>query len=284
MCFSDVSGNTMLRPTCVFRPFGDTTQGASSMPSAVLVDLEIGRYQNAWCYFPHWQLYPGSFFVTAKAVEDYGAVSTNNSNYAVYGGYYQQISNTLTLAAPPVLSPASLTETADPPLYSPSSTVNTYLKTYALTTSFSSGSTQPIAYIDFQKGGITPDVRLCQKTFFIQCRVYTRLIKVMVVQYLANTVSTTALVIDSNYVFDTYLPKHQESGSNTDYAVVVRVAANSANSVFTHSGTLSRNSAALVPTSVDMWVVHEPTTGTNHSQRPNNLIISFTLTNPNDTF
>lgn len=204
--------NLQVSPQCLYRPNTNTYMPPSNtfMPAAILIDLEIKRYLNARCYFPEWKLYAGDFFLTAKVVNDEGAVSTNNTNYSAYGGYFHQISNTITISStPPGLLSLSLLEFSSPGIYTPSASTHTYLDTYSLSATFSSSSTQPIVYIDFQKAGIIPDSKFCNKTFFIQCRVYRTLRHVLVGQYLGSWSSSSTLVIDSNYQFTVSLPSHQ---------------------------------------------------------------------------
>lgn len=69
------------------------------MYGSIVIDLEIVQFLNARCFFPEWKLYAGPLYVTAKLVNDFGSQSSNNSDYTHYGGYFQQISNTLTISA-----------------------------------------------------------------------------------------------------------------------------------------------------------------------------------------
>jgi len=135
------------------------------------------------------------------------------TNYLYYGGFYQTISNNVSFAAT-ATNTATLIETSNPSLYGNTSFVNTFLNDYTLTTTFPASSVQPIIYIDFQKGGIIPNAQFCTNTFFLQCRVYTTLRHILVAQFKSSFAAPSNLVIDSNFAFFTYLPKHQESGTN----------------------------------------------------------------------
>lgn len=242
---------------CVYRPSTNTNMPPANtfMPAAIVIDLEIKRYLSARCYFPEWRLYAGNFFMTAKVVNDEGGVSTNNTNYLAYGGYFHQISNTISISSvSPGLQSLSLVEFASPTVYSPWTTTHTYLDSYSLSATFSSSSSQPIIYIDFQKAGIVPDTKFCNKTFFIQCRVYSRLRHILVGQYLASWSSSSTLVIDSNYQFRVYLPSHQEAGVDADYALIMRVISDPTNQAFTHKSSKLRTLSSLVPTSIDVSI------------------------------
>lgn len=92
--------------------------------------------------------------------------------------------------------------------------MNTLQSDYTLRITAPLNLVQPIVYIDFQKGGIIPDDRLCNNTFFLYCRVYTTYRHILVAKYKLTYSSGTDMLIDSNFAFTTSLPKHWEYGTN----------------------------------------------------------------------
>jgi hypothetical protein len=76
-------------------------------------------------------------------------------------------------------------------------------------------------YIDFQKGEIIPDIRLCNNTFFLYCRVYTTYCHILVVKCKLTYSSGSDMLIDSNFTFTTSFPKHWEYGKNSEYDLIV---------------------------------------------------------------
>jgi hypothetical protein len=127
-CVSDLNPATVLSPNCLFRP-GTLT----GMMSAITVNMEVSLLLGAYCYFPHWYITNGSLMLTAKLMNDEGGYPTYYTNRQLYSAYYQMASNTLTFTTSPVISPALVSETSNPALYSPTTFVNTFLQDYTLT-------------------------------------------------------------------------------------------------------------------------------------------------------
>lgn len=96
-------------------------------------------------------------------------------------------------------------------------------------------------------------------------------------QFKSSFTGTTTLVLDSNFAFFTYLPKHQESGTDFDYNLQARVIASSSDGYYSFKGNVSRTAANLLPTSISVTVNKELTTGTLAAGQATNIIISFDL-------
>jgi len=148
--------------------------------------------------------------ITTKLINDKSSYPYIYNSFTTYASYFVSTSNTFSLALPATLSTATLTEFSFPSIYNPIVYVNTFVQNYNLTINFPANSNQPIVYIDFQKGGIKPDQLMCTNTYFIQCRVYSKIRNILVAQFHASwTGGSTDLNFNSNYAYFLYLPKHQ---------------------------------------------------------------------------
>jgi len=99
----------------------------------------------------------------------------------------------------------------------------------------------------------------------------------MVAQFKSSFAGSSSLVLDSNFAFFTYLPKHQETGTNYDYNLQARVLLSSTDNYYTYKGNISRVAANLLPTNISVTVTQEMATGTLLAGQSTNIIISFSL-------
>jgi hypothetical protein len=235
--------------TCYFRDVGLT-----SLNAAITIDIQLTTFMSATCYFPEWKIVAGSVSVTAKLTNDYGGFPSYYSTYTAYAGFYSTPSNTLTFTNAAVLPAATLTETSTPTIYSPTSQVNTFQVDYTLSIAVPQATNQAIVYIDFQKGGIVPDLNLCTNTYFLFCRVYKTLRRIMIAQFKLPTTAGGTLLLNSNFNFNTYLPTNWEYGTNAEYGIVTRVIQTSTDNYYSFKGTFGRTAANLLPTPINVTV------------------------------
>lgn len=202
-CVTDNAPGVTLDQTCYFRDVG-----LSSLYTAITIDIQLAYWMSATCYFPEWKITAGTLSVTAKLTNDYGGFPSSYTTYTTYGSYYQTISNSILFSNAATLTTATITESSTPTIYSPTSQVNTFQNDYTLTISLPQSTAQAIVYVDFQKGGIIPSMQLCTTTYFLFCRIYTKLRHIMIAQFKLSTSAGGSLVFDSNFLFNTYLPTH----------------------------------------------------------------------------
>lgn len=174
---------------------------------------------------------------------------------------------------------AALTETSTPPIYSPTSQVNTFQVDYSLSIALAQASNQAIVYVDFQKGGIIPDLNLCTNTYFLFCRIYKTLRHILIAQFKLPTSAGGSLLFNSNFNFNTYLPTHWEYGTDAEYVIVARVIQTSTDNFYSFKGTYGRTAANLLPTPINVTVIPERTTGSLLSGFTTNILISFNISN-----
>jgi hypothetical protein len=139
--------------------------------------------------------------VTAKLVN----VGTNSANYPNNPSSYDSLYSTSTVTGVHFVSagiPNAFTAIEDPVLFHDYSNVSGW-STYTIGTGFnmfnvSNGYTlnvtfptllnQPIFYVNFQKGGPTPNAAFCSDTtVYAWYRLYTTYRRIMIVQFLSST-------------------------------------------------------------------------------------------------
>jgi hypothetical protein len=96
-------------------------------------------------------------------------------------------------------------------MYNINAYVNTAYTNYLLNIDLGAVSlNQPYIYIDFQKGGIKPDLRLCSTGAFIVCRIYKTFRRIMIAQFSSSFSPSTLLTFSNGGGYFIYLPKQQQ--------------------------------------------------------------------------
>jgi hypothetical protein len=76
----------------------------------------------------------------------------------------------------------------------------------------------------------------------------------MIAQFKLPTSAGGTLLLNSNFLFNTYLPTHWEYGINSDYAVIARVIQSSTDNFYSFKGTFPRTALNLLPTPINVTV------------------------------
>ena len=182
----------------------------------------MGVSDTATCYFPEWTNSVLSLSFTVKLIDDVGGFPALHTAYSLSSGLFSTQSNIFQFTTATPIPSFIVSEATNPSIYSPTTEVETIVKDYKLTMSVPILTDKPYIYINFQKGGIIPDVQLCTNTFFLKCRIYTKLIHILIAQY-KSTAASTNLVLNSNYIFNTLIPSHIEPGTNDQYRIIAKV-------------------------------------------------------------
>lgn len=166
-----------------------------------------------------------------------------------------------------ITSMSALTETPD--FYATATNVgSSFTGSYSLTGSWGSALSTPYIYINFLSAGPIPITNFCSNlNVFLQCRVYTNYLYLVVAQLKSTSVTSFTL---SNSGAALLYPPSQTSLSNYGANVYVGVG------TWQYSKSLTRAQSSLTPiSSTGIFNVYADQYGSTKSSYQTNLFFSF---------
>lgn len=245
---------------------------------AILISsVNVQQTQDVICFFPEFKI-PTSTTFTAEFKLVYGDVHPPELTTVTtkYSSLYRTTSGSVSYGTTPSMSLPnfnSLTET--PNFYaSPTNVGSTYSGTYSLFGSWAANLNSPYIYINFQSAGPIPITNFCSDlNVFLQCRVYTNLVYLVVAQLKSTSVSSFNISNSGNSLS---YPPSQTSLSNYGARIYVGVG------TWQYSTTISRSMSSLTPISTSsLFRIYSEMYGSNKAGYHTNIFFSF---DPNGQF
>jgi len=211
------------------------------------------------------------FYVEFKLVYGNNYPPELTSTTTKYSSLYRTQSNTLTFsgASPTMGLPAFSTINETPNFYASATNVGSTLSgTYNLTGSWGSSLSTPYVYINFLSAGPIPVFSFCSDSnTFLQCRVYTSYINVMVAQLKSTSVTSFTLQPGSSTL--SYPPSQFSVSSN--YGANIYVGAGS----WQYSTAISRSMSNLTPISTNTFLVYSDIYGSTRASYQTNIYFAI---------
>ena len=183
---------------------------------------------------------------------------------------YRKTSNTLTFGTTPTMTITSMSGfTETPNFYASATNVgSSFTGSYSLTGSWSGALSTPYIYINFLSAGPIPISNFCSDlNVFLQCRVYTNYLYLVVAQLKSTSAKSFTL---SNSGAALLYPPSKTSLANYGANVYVGVG------TWQYSRTLSRTQSNLSPISATgIFNVYADQYGSTKSSYQTNLYFSF---------
>lgn len=177
-----------------------------------------------------------------------------------YASMYRKTSNTLNFAGSSPTTPASgLSTLSETNFYPTAVTVGSvFSSTYSVTGSWGSALSTPYVYINYRKGGPIPTTSFCSDAnIFLECRVFTRYVNLVVAKIKSTSVQSFSM---SRGSMDIYYPGSQYSDSSL-FSTVVFVGT----SQWSYSSAISRSQSNLVPISTNTFLVYSDLYGSSRA-------------------
>jgi hypothetical protein len=224
------------------------------------------------CFFPEFTVSAGmSFYVEFKLIYGNNYPPELTTTTTKYSSLYRTQSNTLTFSgASPTMTLTGFSGISETPnFYASAATVGTSLSgTYSLTGSWGAALNTPYVYINFLAAGPIPVFSFCSDSnVFLQCRVYTSFINVMVAQLKSSSVSSFTFQPGSSTL---YYPPSQYSVSGY-YGVNIYVGSGN----WQYSTTISRSMGNLVPINSNTFLVYSDTYGSSRASYQTNVYFAI---------
>ena len=188
-----------------------------------------------------------------------------------YSSVFRVQSNTLTFSgSSPDMTMTGFSSLSESPNFYPSATnVGSEMSSsYTLSGSWGSNLNTPFVYISFRSAGPVPVYSFCSDSnTFLQCRVYTGVVNVMVAQLKSTSANSFSL---SNGASVLKYPSSQFSISS-QYNALIYVGT----SEWYYSTSISRNINSLTPISTNTFKVYSDKYGSSKSNYAANMFLVF---------
>ena len=149
---------------------------------------------------------------------------------------------------------------------------SSFTGTYTLSGSWSGALSTPYMYINFKSAGPIPISSFCSdQTIFLQCRVYTSLVYIVVAQLKSTSISSYSISNGGNAL--SYPPSQFSVSSN--YGATIYIGSSGQ---WSYSSSLGRSQSSLTPISSNSFLVYSDVYGSRRSSYQTNIFISV---NPN---
>lgn len=238
---------------------------------AILINANVQQNQDLRCFFPEFRVAASSSVqVEFKLIDGDVYPPDLVGTTTKYNSLYRVTSNTLSFGTTPTMSLtgfSTLTET--PNFYATATNVgSTFSAAYSLFGSWSAGLNSPNLYINFLSAGPIPVNNFCSDSnVFLQCRVYTNLVYVVVAQLRSTSASSFNI---SNSGATLLYPPSQTSLSN--YGANIYVGVNN----WQYITSISRSMSSLTPISTaGIFNVYSDRYGSTKTGYNTNLFFSF---------
>jgi hypothetical protein len=203
-----------------YRRLPNTVVGSGTFPNyAITIDHAASKNNDIKCYFPEFFLTSGmSFSVKFKRIYGDSYPIDIISGTSEYFSMFTVTSNTLTfsganpsMGSPYVYGWNSLSDN----LYSAAVNVGTkFTGIYSLSGDWNASLSSPYLYLNLYKAGPIPVFSFCSDSnVYFECRVYNKLINVVVARLKSTSVGSFAMTQGSD---DLYYPFSQSSQSTFD--------------------------------------------------------------------
>lgn len=144
---------------------------------------------------------------------------------------------------------------------------STFTGTYTLSGSWGGALSTPFIYINFKSAGPIPINSFCSDpTIFLQCRVYTSLVYIVVAQLKSTSTSSYSISNSGNSL--SYPPSQFSLSSN--YGATIYVGS----SQWSYSSTISRSKSSLAPISTNSFLVYSDVYGSGRAAYQTNIFFS----------
>jgi hypothetical protein len=187
-----------------------------------------------------------------------------------YSSLYRVTSNTLSFGSTPTFSLTNLNPlTETPDFYASATNVGTsYSGSYSLYGAWSTGLSSPYIYINFLSAGPIPIYSFCSDlNTFLQCRVYSNLVYIVVAQLKSASATSFTLSNGGNSLL---YPPSQTSLSNYGANIYVGVGN------WQYSTTIPRSQSSLTPLSTSgILNVYSDKYGSTRASYQTNIFFSF---------
>jgi hypothetical protein len=259
-------------------PVADTTckrrlPSGSFTNYAILIGASASTNQDLTCFLPEFGIAADmSFRVEFKLVYEDNYPGERYSGSTVYSSLFRVQSNTLSFSG---LTPnmnttyvSAFTSSEGTILYASVTNVgSTYTGTYSLGGNWGANFNSPYVYINFLMAGPIPIQSFCSDTnTYLQCRVYTDRLYVVVAQLKSSSVQSYSI---SNGGTALKYPSAQYSVS-TAYGATIYVGSGT----WSRSSSLSRAKTSLVPVSTNSFLVFSDIYGSRRSYYSTNIFFS----------
>lgn len=241
---------------------------------AILIDHGAAKNNDIKCYFPEFYVTSDmSLNVKFKAiygdsypVDIIGSTTEYFSMYTVTAPTVPYTGTTPSMSNPYVYGWNSLSDN----LYSSAVTVGTKFNgIYALTGDWNASLANPYLYLNLYKAGPVPVVSFCSDSnVYFECRVYNKLINVVVAKFKSSSASTFSMTQGSD---DLYYPPSQSSVSSFDGFAYVGTTS------WQRIRTFSRTKSNLAPVSNNKFAVFTDKYGSSRYNYATNVFVSMNI-------
>jgi hypothetical protein len=244
---------------------------------AILINTNVQLTQDLICYFPEFKVPSStSFSVEFKLVYGDAFPPELTTVTTKYSSLYRVTSNTLTFGTTPTMTITGFNTLTETPNFYAAATTDVgsvYSGAYSLYGSWSSGLNSPYIYINFLSAGPIPVNSFCSDlNIFLQCRVYTSLVYVVVAQLKSTSASNFNISSSGSLLY----PPSQTSLANYGANIYVGVGS------WQYSTAISRSQSKLTPISTSgIFNVYSDKYGSTKAGYQTNLFFSF---NPSGQF
>lgn len=241
---------------------------------AIVVQASASANQDLICFFPEFTISSGmSFNVEFKLVYEDNYPEDRSSTTTKYSSVYRVQSNTLTFSGSvPDLSntyASSFSSSEGTNFYSSATNIgSTFSSIYTLSGNWGTNMNTPYIYINFKAAGPIPIYSFCSDTnTYLQCRVYTNKLYLIVAQLKSTSVSSYSLTSGGTSL---QYPPAQFSVSSA-YGASIYVGSGN----WQRYSSLSRSKSSLAPISSNSFLVFADRYGSRRSSYAANIFFSI---------
>jgi len=157
--------------------------------------------------------------------------------------------------------------TETPNFYSSATNVgSTFSGSYSLTGSWGSGLNSPYIYVNFQSAGPVPVYAFCSDSnVYLQCRVYSNFIYLVVAQL--KSTSASSFTFNKGSAVLMYPPTQ----FNANYGATIYVGTGS----WQYSSSISRSISNLTPISTNTFLIYSDKYGSNKASYDTNIFFAI---------